>query len=118
MRRIARPLSVLLSLVVMVSPCMADIVTTEPERAGAPQAEAVKSKLQTIGVAPTESLSIVSSLSPDQLHYFATHDKAVAVAGQEDIVVMFWYEWIFAAVGIGLGVWAWTEFGEDAFFKD
>ncbi len=120
MRLLARPLSVILSILMITTPCLADIIPNEAEaRARDNQsADAVKAKLAQLGVSSSESSVIVGKLSNEDLRFFAQNQNANALVGQEDIVVMFWYEWIFAAVAIGLGYWAWTEWGEDSFFKD
>jgi hypothetical protein len=120
MRLLAKPLAILLCVLSIVTPCMADIIPNEaPARAqDVSSADAVKAKLARLGVAPSESATIVAKLSNEDLQFLARYDKANVAVGQDDLVVMFWYEWIFAALAIGMGVWAWQEWGEDAFFKD
>jgi hypothetical protein len=120
MRLETKALAVLLAVMMVATPCMADIIPNEPDARAqdGKSAKVVETKLSQIGVTPTESAVIMSKLSNEELQFLASNDNANTVVGQEDIVVMFWYEWIFAAVAIGLGYWAWTEWGEDAFFKD
>lgn len=120
MRLLAKPMAILLSLLTLVTPCMADIIPNEPPARvqDGQSSETVKAKLAQLGVSPTERSTIVNKLSNEEIQFLAQNEKANALVGQDDLVVMFWYEWIFAALAIGLGVWAWQEWGEDSFFKD
>ena len=115
MRIMAKPLAMVLSILAVTTPCFADIIPTETAPHDAKAAQAVHAQLEKLGVSAVESNTIVAKLSSDQLHYFAESPDTMLV-GQEDLVVMFWYEWIFAAGSIVityfLFIWA-----DDFFFR-
>lgn len=116
MRTVAKPLAVLLSLVILASPCLADIIPTETDRTRDASAKPVHAQLSLLGVSPSEAGTIVSKLSADQIQFFADNQRASAVVGQEDLIVMFWYEWILAAGSIVLAYYLWS-WGDYTFFQ-
>ena len=115
MRALAKPLAVLLSILAVSTPCLADIIPSETAPRDAKAAQTVHNQLEKLGVSPSESNAIVAKLSPDQLSYFAEHQETMLV-GQEDLVVMFWYEWIFAA-GSGVITYFLLVWADDFFFR-
>lgn len=100
---------------------MADIVPNEPEPSVSPDAatvQTVRGRLVELGVSTPEVDRIVSSLQPDELAFFGANPKANAVVGQDEIVVMFWYEWVFGLAYAYLAWKWWDGWGCEAFFPN
>jgi hypothetical protein len=109
------------SLLLAAGAAMADIVPNEPEPNASPDgasAHTVRGRLVQLGVAAPEVDRIVASLRPEELDFFGSNPKANAVVGQDEIVVMFWYEWVFGLAYAYLAWQYWDNWGCEAFFPN
>jgi len=98
---------------------LADIVPNEPDKSSSPDssaAQTVRGRLVNLGVTAPEAETIVTSLRPEELAFFRANPKANDVVGQDEIVVMFWYEWVFG-LAYAYASWKfWDTWGCEAFF--
>lgn len=88
--RLSVPGFLILAMLSLVTPCMADIIPNEPESGAA---DTVKERLASIGVSSASAQAMLDELSQAEQAYFAAHPNSIAVVGQEQTVL--WYEWVF-----------------------
>lgn len=105
--------------VVLGLPSFADMIPAESDTShDLSLADTVSARLVELGAAPTEAQIQVARLSPDELAFLANHPSANSLVGQEEIIGMFWYEWVAAAAAIYVSSQIWYDWGKDAFFRD
>lgn len=88
--RLSVPGFLILAVLSIITPCMADIIPNEPETGAA---DSVTDRLAAIGVSRAGAQAMVEELLPAEQAYFAAHPNSIAVVGQEQAVL--WYEWVF-----------------------
>ncbi|MBI2901932.1 MAG: hypothetical protein HYY17_17255 [Planctomycetes bacterium] len=119
MRRLAKGMGTLLSLLMVVSPCAADVIGSRPAGSAPRDREKVERQLENLGVHPRQARQEAADLSARDLAYFAGNPGRIALAGtaQDRKGDMFsgdtsarWYEIVggivFGAIVLGVIVFA------------
>lgn len=110
-----------LALMVTAAPATADIIRNKPSlKPGATRdaSDTVRGRLVELGVDRAEADQIVSRLRPEEVEFFNASPGANGVVGQEDTIVMFWYEWVLG-IAYAYGAWSlWDHWGCESFFPD
>jgi hypothetical protein len=105
-----------MSVLLLAAPVMADIVPTEPDAPTAKDkalTDSVKPRLVELGVERGEADQIVSNLTGEDLEFFGRSPNANAIVGQQEIITMFWYEWVIGIVSLYASWKFWDTWGED-----
>jgi hypothetical protein len=96
-----------LGLHLALVPCFADVIPSKYDDKDPAQKQAVKARLQELGVNGSNAEHRVKQLDTDELSFFAQNPERIQPAGS-----LYWYEWlagaavivIVAVVFIGLNI--------------
>ena len=83
----------LLGLHLVLLPCFADVIPSRRAGGDAASQEAVKARLQQIGMNATDAERHVQDLTSRETAYFAQNPDRIQVAGG-----LYWYEWVAGVV--------------------
>jgi hypothetical protein len=89
-----RPVLCVLALHLALLPCFADVIPSRRAEKDASSEQAVKARLEQLGMNATSAERHVQDLTSNELAFFAQNPDRVQVAGG-----LYWYEWL-AGVGV------------------
>ncbi|HXX95099.1 MAG TPA: hypothetical protein VEN81_15865 [Planctomycetota bacterium] len=95
----------LLGLHLAMVPGYADVIPSKYDEKDPAQKQAVKDRLQVLGVSSSNAEHRVKVLDADELAYFAQNPERIQPAGH-----LYWYEWVIgAAVLAGITIFALSQ---------
>jgi hypothetical protein len=83
----------LMGLHLALVPCFADVIPSRRTEANPTAEQALKARLQQVGMTSTDADRHIGDLSPQEMAYFGQNPERVQVAGS-----LYWYEWVGGAV--------------------
>lgn len=87
-----RSMLCLLALHLGLLPCFADVIPSRRSEANPAAEQAVKARLEQVGLSSTDADRHVGDLTARETSYFAENPDRVQVAGR-----LYWYEWVGGA---------------------
>ena len=94
-----------LALHLALLPCFADVIPSKYDDRNPQQQKAVQSRMEALGMSPSNAEHRVNRLDSDELAFFAHNPDRIQPAGG-----LYWYEWVGGAAVLTGIVLFWVLF--------
>jgi len=97
MTSVKRSILCLLALHAALLPCFADVIPSRRAQKNAEADQAIKVRLEQLGLSAEQADRQVRELTSEERAYFAQNPNRIQAAGG-----LYWYEWLLGAATLGI----------------